>query len=283
MFDFSAERHAMQVRRARGENWPWSDDPILTQYHFCNIFRELDKTTIWIKRNFLGAYPEHENLWLAACLARRINYPPTLMELGFPRVWDPERTVNVLRARMARGEKTFNPNAYRMVGGEFLSGDLVGHVVVGLLQPIWEAYEKRPAHFSSLKEMVEYLTTFSGWGPMVSYQCSLDLVGTYLLPFPLDQATYCNVGPGGIRGLNRLFGRALETGLTYRGESAIARYMEEIWWLQSEQKIYWPPEFPLLLSCDIENCLCEYDKMKRIEDGALTGQRKYTPNKEVWR
>lgn len=283
MFEFSAERHRMQIRRARGQAWPWSQDPILTQYHFCNIFRELDKTTVWIKRKFLGVHADHENLWLAACLARRINYPPTLMELGFPVTWDPERTIKVLRTRMARGEKTFNPNAYRMVGGGHTPGDLVGHVVTGLLQPVWDGRHRRPARFNSLKETVEFQSTFSGWGPMISYQVTLDLVGTYLLPFPLDQATWCNVGPGGIRGLNRIFGRPLETGLTYRGEGATARYLEEITWLQSEQKKYWPPEFPRLLACDVENCLCEYDKLLRIVDGQLTGQRKYDPHKETWR
>ena len=280
MFAFSAERHAMQVRRARGQSWPWSRDSILTQYHFCNIFRELDKTTIWIKRRFLGEHPDHPNLWFAACLARRINYPPTLMELGFPHEWRPEEVASTLRARMARGEKTYNPNAYRMVGGGHVNGDMTGYIVNHLLQPVWDARERRPAMFNSLKEAVEHQSTFPGWGSMVSYQVALDLVGTYLLPFPSDQESWCNVGPGGIRGLNRIFGRPLEAGLTYRGDRAISGYLEEIRWLQDIQRAYWPPEFPRLLACDVENCLCEYDKMMRIKDGQLTGQRKYTPDKQ---
>lgn len=218
MFSFSAERHAMQVRRSRGESWPWSDDPILTQYHFCNIFRELDKTTIWIKRKFLGSQPDHPNLWFAACLARRINYPPTLMELGFPHNWDPEQVTSVLRARMARGDKTYNPNAYRMVGGSHVNGDMTGHIVDNLLQPVWEARHALPPLFHSLKSAVQYQNQFLGWGNMVSYQVVLDLVGTYQIPFPEDVSTWCNVGPGGIRGLNRVFGRPLETGLTSKSE-----------------------------------------------------------------
>lgn len=283
MFFFSAERHRMQVRRSRGESWPWTDDPILTEYHFCNIFRELDKTTIWIKRRFLGEHQDHPNLWFAACLARRINYPPTLMELGFPLTWDPDRTVQVMRDRMARGEKTFNPNAYRMVGGSSVGGDMTGHIVNRLLQPLWDAREIRPLSFDSLRETVEYQNTFMGWGNMVSYQVALDLVGTPVLPFPLDQDTWSNVGPGGIRGLNRIFGRPLETGLTSHSERFISTCLEELKWVQGEQRHYWPPTFPRLFLCDVENCACEYDKFMRIVDGQLTGQRKYDPKKpRLW-
>ncbi len=283
MFAFSAERHRMQVRRQRGEDWPWSDDPILTHYHFCNIFRELDRTTIWIKRRFLGLNLDHPNLWFAACLARRINYPPTLMELGFPTTWDPEQTIRLLRDRMARGEKTFNPNAYRMVGGGAVNKDMTGYIINRLLQPVWEARESKPVVFNSLREAVGYQSRFYGWGSMVSYQVALDLVGTAIIPFPLDQDTWCNVGPGGIRGLNRIFGRPLEMGLAYHGHRLIESCLEEIKWLQDQQRRYWPEEFPRLFACDVENCLCEYDKFMRIVDGQLTGQRKYTPNKETWR
>ncbi len=283
MFAFSAERHRMEIRKQRGDAYPWTEDPILNDYHFCNIFRELDKTTIWIKRKFLGPYHDHPNLLFAACLARRINYPPTLEELGFPLAWDPQRVTAIMRDRMARGDKTFNPNAYRMVGGSRVGGDMVGYIVNQLLQPVWDARAAWPSGWNAIEDATHYMKTFHGWGPMVAYHVALDLVGFLPLVFPVDQDTWTNIGPGGIRGLNRIFGRPLEAGLTNaHSERLMASCLEEIRWLQDQQKRSWPRSFPRLFLCDVENCLCEYDKYMRIVDGQLTGQRKYDPYKETW-
>ena len=44
-YRFLYERHAAWERRARGLPPPWTDDPILHSFRFCNIFRELDTGT----------------------------------------------------------------------------------------------------------------------------------------------------------------------------------------------------------------------------------------------
>ena len=42
-FDYCKKREAVRVKREGGEEYPWSDDPILQKGRFLNVFREDDK------------------------------------------------------------------------------------------------------------------------------------------------------------------------------------------------------------------------------------------------
>src|ERR1700730_3740631 len=48
-FDWCRERHSVFEKRLAGQQFPWTDDPILTEYIFCNVFREQDKVTRWFR------------------------------------------------------------------------------------------------------------------------------------------------------------------------------------------------------------------------------------------
>jgi hypothetical protein len=43
---FVRERHNIYLRRKAGKPKPWTEDPILQRNYFCNVYRELDKTTV---------------------------------------------------------------------------------------------------------------------------------------------------------------------------------------------------------------------------------------------
>ena len=53
-FAYARKRHEIYLKRKAGEPPPWTDDPILQQYRFTNVFRELDKTTLWFKKYVRG-------------------------------------------------------------------------------------------------------------------------------------------------------------------------------------------------------------------------------------
>lgn len=79
------ERHKIYTKRSRGvPREQWTSDPILMEYRFCNVFRELDRVTIWVRKSWRDKYSRHPNLWFAMCVARQINWPDTLAEAGFP-------------------------------------------------------------------------------------------------------------------------------------------------------------------------------------------------------
>ena len=97
---FMVERHNIFIKKEiNNEPYPWSTDPILTEYSFCNVYRELDKVTIWIRENWREPYADHRNLPFAMAVARQINWPDTLEEIGFPDIWEPEKVIAIMQDR----------------------------------------------------------------------------------------------------------------------------------------------------------------------------------------
>ncbi|MBP9669120.1 MAG: hypothetical protein KBE09_02405 [Candidatus Pacebacteria bacterium] len=60
---FISERMSVWAKKSRGDVPPYSEDPILTTYRFCNIFRELDRQTIFFHQT-LQPMRGHFPLWL---------------------------------------------------------------------------------------------------------------------------------------------------------------------------------------------------------------------------
>jgi hypothetical protein len=99
LLTFVAERETIRIKRAENSPWPWTTDPILQTYSFCNVRREDDKTTKWIARNFREPHAGEPDLWFATVVARLVNLIGTLAALGFPVPWDPNWFLDVMAAR----------------------------------------------------------------------------------------------------------------------------------------------------------------------------------------
>ena len=55
-FNYINERQAIYINKVSGAEFPWTDDEILQTYSFCNVFRELDTVTIWLRENWRERY-----------------------------------------------------------------------------------------------------------------------------------------------------------------------------------------------------------------------------------
>jgi hypothetical protein len=79
---FAVEREDIRRRREQGRARPWTFDPVLQQFRFCNIRREDDRTTREIAALWREPYKAHPDVWFAMAVARLVNWVPTLKELG---------------------------------------------------------------------------------------------------------------------------------------------------------------------------------------------------------
>lgn len=187
------ERERIRLKKLAGEPRPWTEDPILQKYKFCEVNRENDAVTTWLKINWREPYAEHNKLWLMMCLARVINWPPTLKEIvaktNFPDEWEPEAIIKVMLDRQARGEKVYT-------GAYMLRGDIwrehattndkptytvnsVLHQLVGLdeqLRCIGEPHED-----DTIESYTKRLASHPGWGGFLAYEVATDLRHTHYL------------------------------------------------------------------------------------------------------
>ena len=81
---FMQARHAIYLKRKMNLPKPWTSDPILQDYRFCNVYRELDRETMWIKENWREPLKDHSYLFFAMTVARVVNWSPTLEEMRLP-------------------------------------------------------------------------------------------------------------------------------------------------------------------------------------------------------
>jgi hypothetical protein len=92
LLKFMKARHAIFLARREGANPPWTRDPILQTYKFTNVYRELDRVTVWVDTFIRKPYYDHPHLWFMLAITRQINWPPTLKALiSDSRAWPHER------------------------------------------------------------------------------------------------------------------------------------------------------------------------------------------------
>ena len=258
-FYYINERHKIFIKRHLGDPFPWTDDEILQTYSFCNVFRELDKVTLWIRENWREPYADHPNLPFAMAMARQINWPETLEELGFPEHWNPERIKAIMQGRMNRKEKVYT-GAYMLTGT--LGGTKVEQTIDKILTPLYE--NPPPIHHNSLQNTwAEYLP-YAGFSGFMAYEVVTDLRHTKYLDKAEDIMTWANAGPGAKRGLNRIHGRPLEQSIKI---DQLNKEMKDLLDISGEVADTLDPSVPDLEMREIEHCLCEYDKYERVRLG----------------
>ena len=251
-FNFISERHLIYLKKTANMSFPWTRDKILQEYSFCNVFRELDRVTIWIRKNWREPYADHPNLPFAMAMARQINWPDTLEEVGFPEEWNPDRAKDIMFARQKRKQKVYT-GAYMLTGT--LGGPKVEQTIDKILTPL---YKEQPIIYpDSLEKSWRGYLKYKGFAKFIAYEVVTDLRHTKHLQNADDIMTWANAGPGAKRGLNRINGNDLNTPIHVR------RANEQMMDLLDYSVEMLEPHVPALEMRDIEHCLCEFDKYER--------------------
>lgn len=272
-----SERQAIYLRRLSGQPKPWTADPILQSFRFCNVFRELDTVTQWIRDNIRIPYADHEHLWFMLAIARYINLPDTLQALMEAGAWpsmpdfDPFVMTQVLDARKSHGEQIYT-GAY-MIRAEsdpkapwyrWTKQRYIAEIVLGRL---WEDRAKIAAHLAGERRLegawrlLADNKRYVGWGPFMTYEWVTDLRWTRYLGAAVDITTWANAGPGALRGLRRL---RTEDGKLAPEPIGASEATEEMRKLLKVAPANLPPGFGALELRDIEHSLCEVDKYLRV-------------------
>lgn len=263
------ERESIRLSREAGNPPPWSHDPIIANYRWCNVRRMDDKVSRWL----LDWHQQNPEIGLqnriAALLGGRlINWPLTLAELPYPAPYEEARWTKAILRRKARGEKVFT-GAYIINGA--LGGDKILQVTQKILKPIWALRRSMPRQPETLQSVFDWLNGKPGIGTFMAGQVVADMRHVhYELPWT-DRMTWAPQGPGSLRGVNRLIGQHLDYRLP-KGDwlDVVRRAMAAV--ARAE-----PAIAERLELMDIQNCLCEYDKFRRLTLGQGSVRARYVP------
>jgi DNA polymerase len=210
---WAIEREAIRQRRAAGQSAPWTEDPILRDGRFCNVYREHDRVSLWVAENWRDPHRDDPDLWFAMAVGRFINEPDALAELGYPVPFDATRFRATLDARQARREKVYRTDAYKppMPPRELKGMSTTEHIVDYVLGPMWRDREAmRPRLGETLASYCRRLQEIPSVGPFLAAQIVADLKHVEPLRSASDWWSFAAPGPGSERGLNRVRERAVK-------------------------------------------------------------------------
>lgn len=284
LLHWATEREKIRLAKLAGEPQPWTTDPILQRYRFCNVRRKDDRVSQWLLYNVLRFCDDFDDrevflLWVALC--RWINWPPTLVsiltdnpgdlvtydQINLPKIGERIDQLVQSDTKAWTGAYMVRAPSKRKYPG-FTKGKFVAEVVVGALRErtleLLEAIAQQSAQETWL-----VLCSIPNWGSFMAGQVVADLTYTPLLDAAYDLNTWAPQGPGSKRGFNRLLGRPLRQ-----------KIADQEW---SEQLQEWRGDLVGVTGLtditlhDVQNCLCETDKYLRVKSGEGRPRSVYKP------
>lgn len=258
------ERERMRLRHAAGKT-PYTRDPVLAEWRFCNVRRMDDHVSRWLLRHwYTGDRAKPSNVVSAATLARRgFNSPATLVKL----LDVPWADWDAIKARLASYRKVSFDPAYKIGGGNKSEGIEKYEAVVDIAADVHEEHFMLPT--ATMREAVADLCRVKGIGPFMAGQIVADL--RHVLPGEWrDKDRWAPMGPGSGPGMAWLLGRA---GSVSEDEFE-RRFPAVIEHVRRTHPAIWKDR--QLEAHDVQNCLCELSKYARGY-----GKQRYTPRREV--
>lgn len=284
----AAERQRIYHRRLRGDQGPWSDDPILSAHRFTNAYRAADRVSQDLIRVQYDGPQGPEDVFLRTVLFRFFNKPETwtIFEGAVGTVSTSTFRIaaldRALEAAMARGERVYSP-AYIIPPPPFGARRkhlnhlrLIEHMLAtNSVDAIRSA--------KSLQAVYDILASYPSLGPFLAFQLTIDLNYSTLIDF--DEDDFVVAGPGARSGLAKCFtdtdGLSPHDMIRWaveHQEEEFARYELEF------QDLFGRP----LALIDCQNLFCETDKYARVAhpDAAGVGARtrikqKYVPGRDL--
>lgn len=271
-WQFAAERQRIFFQRARGEQAPWTDDPILRRFRFTNAYRVADRVSQFLVRRVQAEGPQDcDSLFFRTILFKLFNRIDTwqLLESAIgsigPKSYDFGVFDRVLSEAMSRGRRIYSA-AYIMPsgGGE---GIRKHQMHLRLIESMMmDRLPSRLTECKSMKQAFELIRSYPTIGDFLAYQYVTDLNYSTLLDF--SEMDFAVPGPGARSGIQKCF----EDRGSY-SEMDVIRWMSEH---QQEEFSKRGIEFqtlwgrPLQL-IDCQNLFCEVDKYARVRHPEVSG------------
>ena len=298
---FVVERQYIWFRRfVLNKPYPWTRDPILQKYRFTNVYRELDKGTIYIIEKLKPIQKDRRNVLFNVFVYRIYNKHRFFEKVNDGRPLDIDEFdvyefINSLD-KVIENEESVYSNAY-----------LTYPVVV---KPDYRPHEKHVQHaflidwfreridefldtIDSAEDPREFMNLFmsiKGIKDFISYEFFTDLTYFKFFKQGWTDNDFVNIGKGARWGLNiMVFNKDSNDFLmkpeeyeylAYKLRDEMERALKDLDLYEVWMTIYYKDAFtnvPFLSVRNIEHSLCEFRKYYRLKYYKKGRKRYYTP------
>ncbi len=210
---FAAERQQIFERRVAGQNWPWTDDPIIQNFKFCSVFRAADRVSQFLIRdvaygNELCSVNDRLFQIVAFRLFSKVETWRTVKRF----LGEPPRIEHLRSASFTEALECAKQTNGKLYTGAFIlcANDAYGRALkylnhVELLRHMFlrNNLGERMQGAQSLEEVYGLLHEYPLMGDFMSYQVAIDLNYSEVINF--SENGFTRPGPGALRGIKKVF------------------------------------------------------------------------------
>ena len=293
-FEFVFDRQSVwHNRTALGLPAPWTDDKILQNFRFCNVYRELDGGTIAISKYLTQPLPAEQKLFNIIAY-RFFNRRDTIENLFGGLLSEQNFDLKALEKRFDAKKEEGNifSNAYLITAHaynpDYRPQDKHAQILLVLNDLRFKLKDIiKNLRESAPQEGIKIVTDAVPMaGPFLAGQILLD--ATYaqnIVPYTAND--FLIVGPGAHWGLNIICGRTLN-------KKEVDAECRKLWQMQPQafaelkqttgkdwNEVRWQNESycggKYLCLHDVQNSLCEFRKYWRLKQGENAKRRYFKP------
>lgn len=273
-WEFISKRQDIFFKRFDNVEYPWSDDYILNNYKFTNVYRATDRVSQYLIKNVIyNGNQAPEELFFRIILFKTFNRISTWefleQELGEITLKDYSFDIyNKLLSEVLKNKKPIYSAAYIMASGRTVFGKerkhqnhllLIEKMVNDNLPYILQSCK-------TMKEAYELLLSYPTIGEFLAYQYAIDLNYSNLTSF--SEMEFVKAGPGAKDGITKCF-----TSMGDYTYEDIIKMMADNQEVEFERlgimfQNLWGRELQLI---DCQNVFCEVDKYARMFHPEIMG------------
>ena len=283
---FANERQNIFIKKLNGDTPPWTNDPILKTYKFCNSYRVNDRVSQYLLKNVIynGKTYKDEDMLFRIILFKLFNKESTweLLLKEFKDItlstFDMKEYSKVLTNAINNNIKIYN-DAYISCATKAFGYDRKHDNHLALLNKMFiiDKVQDKILKCTNMEQAFKIIKSYPLIGNFMAYQLITDINYSDIVDWKEDEFTVA--GPGSLRGIKKCF---IDKGNLSNED--IIRYMynhqgEEFKRLNLDFKTIGNRKLQLI---DIQNIFCELDKYCREKVPSLKSNRtkikkKYTP------
>lgn len=281
---FAAERQSIFYKKLNQELPPYTDDPILKTYKFCNAYRATDRVSQYLIKDVIYAHvTSPEDTLFRIFLFRLFNRIETWRELerilGVASLsnFNPELYSKTLSQIRSSGQPIYG-NAFILCANKMFGYDAKHDNHLALLDKVFRK-SRIAQQFLDAKSLEGLFVLLRGLpliGDFMAYQIAIDFNYSGVINF--NENDFTIAGPGAIRGIKKCFtntnnysGADVIKYMVNNQEKEFKRYDLNF------QKLFGRP----LHAIDCQGLFCETDKYTRVSNPELGSNRKKIKAKYV--
>lgn len=273
----------------------WTNDPIFKRTKYTNVYRELDRGTLWLEDyladNLIKEVKGVEEIWQqqreifwVICVYRLLNKIETFEQIGLISFEDygkkkkREKWFTSIRQLLESGFKVWT-SAHITLQSNLKQDRITNYeTILDRLHKSFDSLVKDVLACDDPQWAFKFIQQMYGFGPFISYEVASDLARLPWIKF--DDDTWANAGPGCIPGIQLIFPKYKTQDQHMEAMTLLRDYQEKAFEKLGLDFMSIAHEKKWLTLRNIEHSLCEFRKYWCEQNGVGRPRPLFNPTSQ---